>query len=123
MRERLRRVGRLPAFALGLPFGLRVDLAGALRVRFGATRGGFFRPVLLMLALPGLVPLTQCITLDCKSRDPADTHMGFKNAQKLINKINQPKNNAIPVGQIFEIRSAPFQTLRSETFLRVQTTR
>jgi hypothetical protein len=68
VRERARR---------GVLLALRAGLAGALRVRFGATSGGFLGPVVLMLALPGLVCLGHFIVRDHKSRDPVNTDRDF----------------------------------------------
>ena len=61
---------------LALRAGFGLD--GALALRLGATRGGFFGPVVLIAALLGLVCLGQFIMRDRKSRDPARADRDFR---------------------------------------------
>ncbi|EAQ25248.1 hypothetical protein ROS217_04120 [Roseovarius sp. 217] len=73
---RLRARGRRDV-RLVLVLVLRAALGGSLRVRLGATKGGFLGPDVLMLALLGLVSLAQFIVRDRKSRDLLSTDRDF----------------------------------------------
>jgi len=66
-----------------LVLAFRAGLAAAGRARLGATNGGFPRPEMLMLVLPGPVSWRNSTLLTGKCRDPDAVGFTFYCAYKL----------------------------------------